>query len=259
VSFLTLNEYHTPENRRVLADKLMMGTSAYFIARFLSIVFKNRKIAVRGKYDNDQWIASSLDVLNLIEECGGKFHITGLEKLRKEQGPVVMVSNHMSTLENMIFPGIIAQGRRVTFVVKSSLVKHPVFGPVMRSRDPIVLGRSNPREDLQIVMSQGLDLLQKGTSIMMFPQSTRTLEFIPAEFNSIGVKLAGRANVPVVPVAIKTDFWRNGRIIKDLGPIDRRKPIFMTFGEPVRIRGNGKDEHAGILDFISSHVARWEE
>lgn len=92
----------------MLADKLMMGTSAYFIARFLSIVFKNRKIAVRGKYDNDQWIASSLDVLNLIEECGGKFHITGLEKLRKEQGPVVMVSNHMSTLENMIFPGIIA-------------------------------------------------------------------------------------------------------------------------------------------------------
>lgn len=108
-------------------------------------------------------------------------------------------------------------------------------------------------------MSQGLDLLQKGYSVMMFPQSTRTLEFIPAEFNSIGVKLAGRAHVPVVPVAIKTDFWKNGRIIKDLGPIRPRKPIFMTFGEPVCIRGNGKDEHAGIVEFISSQLVRWEE
>jgi 1-acyl-sn-glycerol-3-phosphate acyltransferase len=259
VSFLTLNEYHTQENRRILADKLMMGSSTYFLARFLYIVFKNRKIAVRGRYDTDQWISSSHDVFNLIEECGGLFHITGLEQLRKEPGPVVMVSNHMSTLENMIFPGIIAEGRPVTFVVKSSLVKHPVFGPVMRSRDPIVLGRSNPREDLQTVMSQGMEHLQKGYSVMMFPQSTRKSEFIPSEFNSIGIKLAGRANVPVLPVAIKTDFWRNGRIIKDLGPIDRRKPIFMTFGEPVRIRGNGKDEHAGIVSFISSQLAKWEE
>jgi 1-acyl-sn-glycerol-3-phosphate acyltransferase len=259
MSFFTLNEYHTKENRRIPADKMMLGASTYFLARFLHIVFRNRRIAVQGKYDNDQWISSSLDVLNLIEECGGIFHITGLDNLRKHPGPVVMVSNHMSTLENMIFPGIIAQDRRVTFVVKSSLVKHPVFGPVMRSRNPIVLSRSNPREDLQIVMSQGLELLQKGCSIMMFPQSTRTPEFIPAEFNSIGVKLASRANVPVLPVAIKTDFWRNGMIIKDLGSICRRKPIFMTFAEPVPIHGNGKEEHSRIVDFINAELAKWEE
>ena len=259
MSFFTLNEYHTQENRRVLADKLMLGSSTYFLARFLYIVFKNRRIAVQGRYDNDQWVASSHDVLNLIEACGGIFHITGLDHLRKDSGPVVMVSNHMSTLENMIFPGIIAEDRWVTFVVKSSLVKHPVFGPVMRSRNPIVLSRSNPREDLQIVMSQGLELLQKGCSVMIFPESTRTSEFIPAEFNSIGIKLARRANVPVLPVAIKTDFWKNGRLIKDLGPIYRKKPIHMTFGEPLRIHGNGKEEHARIVGFISSELARWNE
>lgn len=257
MAFFTRNHYHTKENSRVLADKLMLGTSTYFLARFIRIVFRNRKLAVQGKYDNDQWVSSSLDVLKLIEECGGRFHITGLDHLRKEPGPVVVISNHMSVLENMVFPGILAQDRRVTFVVKESLVRYPVFGPVMRSRKPIVLSRSNPRQDLQIVMSQGLELLKQGSSVMIFPQSTRKSEFIPEEFNSIGVKLAGRANVPVVPVAIKTDFWRNGRIIKDLGPICRKNQIYMTFGEPLPIHGNGKEEHARIVGFISSELAKW--
>jgi 1-acyl-sn-glycerol-3-phosphate acyltransferase len=257
MSFFAHNDYHTKENRRVLADKLMLGSRTYFLSRFLCIVFRNRKIAVHGRYDNDQWVSSSHDVFTLIEECGGRFHIAGLANLRKEPGPVVMVSNHMSVLETMVFPGIIAQDRRVTFVVKESLVKHPIFGPIMRSRNPIVLSRSNPRDDLQIIISQGLELLQKGFSIMMFPQSTRKSEFIPAEFNSIGVKLAGCANVPVLPVAIKTDFWRNGRIIKDMGPINRKNPIYMTFGEPILIHGNGKEEHARIVGFISSELSKW--
>jgi 1-acyl-sn-glycerol-3-phosphate acyltransferase len=205
MAFFTQDHYHTKENRRVLADKLMLGTSTYFLARFLRIVFRNRKLAVQGKYDNDQWVSSSLDVLKLIEECGGRFHITGLDNLKKEAGPVVVISNHMSVLENMVFPGILAQERRVTFVVKESLVKYPVFGPVMRSRKPIVLSRSNPREDLKTVMSQGLELLKQGSSVMIFPQSTRKSEFIPGEFNTIGVKLAGRANVPVKPISGETE------------------------------------------------------
>ena len=259
MAFLTLNEYHTPDTtKRVLGDKLMLGTSAYFLAGFLEIVFRTRRIAVKGLYDNALWISSSHEIFTLIEKCGGKFHITGLDNLRNDTGPVVIISNHMSILETMIFPGIIAPEKWVTFVVKDSLVTHPVFGPVMRSRNPIVLSRSNPREDLQIVMVKGQELLQKGCSIVIFPQSTRKSGFIPEEFNSIGVKLAARGKVRVVPVAIKTDFWSNGRMIKDLGPIHRKVPIHIAFGDPIRINGNGKEEHARIVNFISSKLEEWK-
>ena len=258
MSLFSGNEYHTKENARVTADKLMMGSSAYFLARFIGIVVRSRNLAVAGRYDNSQWVASSHDVFRLIEDCGGRFSITGIDNLRKEKGPIVVISNHMSVLETMIFPGIIAPDRWVTFVVKESLVKYPVFGPVMRSRDPIVLSRSNPREDLQIVMSKGMELLQKGCSLVIFPQSTRKPGFVPAEFNSIGVKLAARAKVPVVPAAIRTDFWKNGSLIKDLGPIRRKIPIHMTFGEPVRVEGNGKDEHARIVEFIEGELGKWK-
>src|SRR5664279_29783 len=229
-SFLNGDSYHTQQDTpRYWLDKLSLNTRAYFILSFIGTVLRTRRVAMKGLYDKAAWIDSSLDILHLIERCGGRFHITGLDHMKEVKGPVVYISNHMSTLETMVFPGLIAPFREVTFVVKDSLVKHPFFGAVMRSRNPIVVSRENSREDLMIVLNKGMELLSKGISVVIFPQSTRNTEFNPAEFNSLGVKLAGRAGVPVVPVAIKTDFWENGRIIKDLGPIRRNKPIFIEF------------------------------
>ncbi len=201
---------------------------------------KTRRQAIKKNYDRKAWADSSYFIFRFIEKSGGRFHITGMENITKHDGPVLFISNHMSTLETMVFPSLIAPLREVTFVVKDSLVRHPLFGDVMRSRDPIVVGRSDPRKDLEAVMNGGMERLSKGISIIIFPQSTRSLEFKPEEFNSLGVKLAKKAGVPVVPVAIKTDFWGNGKWIKELGPIDSKKHIYIKFGEP--FNSNGKRE-----------------
>lgn len=225
--------------------------------KYSSIVLKTRQQALQGKYDAEAWALSSFDVFKLIESCGGKFHITGMDNIRKCTDPVVFVGNHMSTLETMVLPCIIAPEKKVTFAVKESLVRNPFFGAVMRSRDPIVLGRENSREDLSIVLNRGQKLLSNGTSVVIFPQSTRMVEFVPAKFNSLGVKLAANANVPVIPFALKTDFWEIGKLVRDLGHISRQKPIHIAFGRPLTICGNGKKENAEIIDFIVSHLKGW--
>jgi 1-acyl-sn-glycerol-3-phosphate acyltransferase len=145
----------------------------------------------------------------------------------------------------------------VTFVVKESLVKHPLFGPIMRARDPLVVKRNNPREDFQRVIIKGKEFLASGTSVIIFPQSTRTVEFISEEFNSLGIKLARAAGVQVLPVAVKTDFWENGKYLKDAGPLNRNRPIHMVFGQPFSIQGSGKDEHKRIIDFIINNLQQW--
>lgn len=259
-SYFKSDSYHTDEDKpRALLDKMALNSRLYFIGNFITIVVKSRSLALKGRYDSADWASSSYDVFKLIEDCGGRFHITGLDNLQKCRGPVVFVSNHMSTLETMVFPCIIAPQMNVTFIVKDSLVTHPFFGPIMRSRDPIVVSRSNSREDLLTVMNKGQVLLAEGTSIIVFPQSTRTVKFLPMEFNSLGVKLAGKANVQVVPIAIKTDFWKNGKYISDLGPIDRSKPIHIAFGEPMDIEGTGKEQHNEIIGFIGSNLDKWKE
>ena len=136
-------------------------------------------------------------------------------------------------------------------------MRGPVFGPVMRSLDPIAVTRKDPRKDLTDVLEQGVRILQKGRSIVIFPQSTRSYEFDPERFNTLGVKLASRAQVPIIPIALKTDFWSNGVILRGFGKLKRREPIHIEFGPPVRLSGRGKEEHRKIIDFISSRLKAW--
>lgn len=258
-SFFSGNSYDTLDDHpRLWMDRFFLGTRYFFAGGYINEIIKARSMAVKGCYDNKAWAVSSYRVLKLIEGCGGRFHLRGLDNIKNCQKPVVFVSNHMSTLETFVFPCIIQPLTDVTFVVKESLVKHPLFGPVMHSRDPIVVSRNNPREDFQTVMTKGKELLARGTSVVIFPQSTRTTKFIPEEFNSLGIKLAKSAGVQVVPVAIKTDFWGNGKFIKDLGPINRQKHIHMFFGQPFFIEGSGKEEHKRTIEFILANIKEWE-
>jgi len=203
---------------------------------------------------------SCLKVFKLIEKCGGRFHIKGIDNLRKAEGqPVVVVSNHMSTLETVVLPALISPYNEITFVVKKKLVEMPIFKHIMLARNPIALARQNPREDLIAVLNQGVQRLKGGVSLVIFPQSTRMTRFDPAKFNTLGIKLAQRAGVKILPIAIQTDFWENGKWFKDLGPVYRKRPIFIKFGPPMEIKGKGKEEHQEVLDFISFNTEQWRK
>jgi len=256
--FLSSDVYQTPAGKtRRLGDRLALNTRIYFQGRYVGIILKTRSEALDGRYDTDRWVSSSHEIFDLIEDCGGKFSISGLDNIKKCKEPAIFLSNHMSTLETMIFPGIIQPLKNVTFIVKDALVKHWAFRDVMRSRNPIVLSRSNPREDFGIVMKEGLERLSRGISVIIFPQSTRRTQFIPAEFNSLGIKLAAKAGVPVIPVAITTDFWANGKYMGYLGEIHRDKPIRMAFGEAFPVSAPGKTEQQKVIDFIQDHLNTW--
>lgn len=256
--YLKNDSYNTPSSGSETSLPCKIRRSRFiFTINYIGIVFRTRRQAIKGEYFTKEWAQSSYDILKLLEVAGARFHVTGIDNIRKTPGPVVFICNHMSTLETMILPCLVAPIMDVTFVVKDSLVKHRLFGPVMRSRDPIVVSRKNSREDLQKVLDQGSEILKGGRSVIIFPQATRREIFDRSAFNTLGVKLAARNNVMVIPVALRTDFWKNGKIIKDLGPLDRSAPVMFRFGEPFRIEGNSKKEHLAIIDFITSNLKEW--
>jgi 1-acyl-sn-glycerol-3-phosphate acyltransferase len=259
-SFFPENDYHTPKNYpRSIWDKLSLGSSLYFKIGFLLQVIKNRNLALANNYGTENWALSSYHVMKFSEDCGAKYHIYGFDNVDKvKDEPVVFISNHMSTLETMVFPCLIAPVKEVTFVVKDTLTTSKVFGPIMRARNPIAVARKDSRKDLMTVMEQGQQKLKEGTSVIIFPQHTRRVEFNPAEFNSLGVKLAQKAGVKIVPMAIRTDFWENGRVVKDLGINRRKKPVFIKFGEPMEVGSSGKEAHQFVLDFIKQNLDQWK-
>lgn len=231
--------------------------SLRFYSNVLRIVCQAASKAKRGVYDDEDWSASSLAVVRTLERVGVRLHITDLHNVASLQAPCVFIGNHMSTLETFVLPVILLPFKPITFVVKQSLVDYPVFGHVMRSRDPITVGRANPRDDLKSVLEGGVTRLAKGISVIIFPQTTRTATFDPKGFNTIGVKLARRARVPVIPFALKTDAWGNGTLHKDFGRIDPSKTVHFTFGPPMRITERGGEEHAAIVQFVTERLLAW--
>lgn len=248
--------YKTELNEIPLFSKI--ASSLCFYSKLLSIVFKSSSEAKRFKYGNDEWAESSLEVLRALESVGVLFDITGIDNFRGLDGPCVFVSNHMSTLETFILPAIIEPFKDATFVVKESLVDYPVFKYVMRSREPVTVGRTNPRDDLKAVLEGGAQRLKAGRSIIIFPQTTRSDVFDPKTFNTIGIKLARKAGVPIVPIALKTDAWGNGRHLKDFGKINPCKKVHFAFGTPIRIKDHGAEEHNEIIEFISRKLEGWK-
>ena len=251
--------YHTSPKPPSFFAKRFPALSFY--PQFLTIVFKASAKAKRSRYDGIEWCQSSFEVLRALEKVGMCFEITGIEHIEQLKIPCVFIANHMSVLETVILPGIIQPVKNVTFVVKQSLLNYPVFRHIMRSRDPIAVNRLNPRDDLKAVLEGGVERLKNGISIVVFPQTTRTHSFDPAQFkfNTIGIKLAKRAQVPVVPVALLTDAWGNGKYIKDFGKIDPSKTVYFAFGEPIWIQSRGSEEHEAILQFISGKSQKWRE
>jgi 1-acyl-sn-glycerol-3-phosphate acyltransferase len=142
-------------------------------------------------------------------------------------------------------------------VVKDSLLDYPLFGRILKDLNPITVTRRHPKEDFRQVLEKGTQEIERGLSVIVFPQSTRTPYFAPADFNSLGVKLARRAGVRVIPVALRTDFQSVGRIFRDFGHLDRKRPIHFKFGAPIPVEGNGRQAHERATEFITTQLREW--
>lgn len=245
-------KYKTAETKKGLLNKKF--STFLFYPPLFKIILRSSKLAKKGKFDEKTFYRESFNVFTLLEKVGVNFEIEGIENVSRCEYPVVFVGNHMSTLETFILPLILIPYTPISFVVKQSLVEYPVFGHIMKAVDPITVTRTNPREDLKRVLELGCEKISQGRSIIVFPQTTRKVDFVESEFNSIGIKLAKRAGVPVIPFALKTDAWQNGKIIKDFGPIDITKKVYFSFGEPIPIKSKGDMEHRLVIDFISKKI-----
>lgn len=252
-------EYHTPADaRRHWKYRFLPGATWQLLADLIfGLMLRDRKRALHGEHTPDDVARSCATFAHMCEKTGANIHLTGLDVLAADRAPCVFISNHMSTLETFILPGIIHPFKPVTFVIKESILRQRLFGPIMAVMAPIAVTRQDPRGDLKKVLAEGVAKLKGGTSMVVFPQTTRTLVFNPARFNTLGEKLAKRAGVRVVPVAVKTDFWSPGRIVKDLGRIIPENDIHIAFGSPLDSSLKPQVLHAAVVEFIIARLERW--
>lgn len=114
-------------------------------------------------------------------------------------GPFILMSNHQSNFD--ILSLIATVPRRVYWIAKKELFDIPLFGPSMRRGGYIPLDRSDGRKALKS-MENAAAVIRGGSSVVMFPEGTRSRDGQLLPFKRGGFMLAVRAGVPVIPVTI---------------------------------------------------------
>ena len=113
------------------------------------------------------WCDSVLNWLRLT--CGVRYEIVGLENLPST--PTVFLANHQSSWETILFYKLLYP---VSPILKKELMRIPFWGWAMRLQNPIAIDRSKPREAGKSLLIQGVDRLENGISVIVFPEGTRS-------------------------------------------------------------------------------------
>jgi 1-acyl-sn-glycerol-3-phosphate acyltransferase len=131
--------------------------------------------------------------------AGVRLEIFGREHL-PARGPVIYMANHQSNFDILaLFAGIPLQFR---WLAKQELFRVPLFGLAMRRSGYIPIDRSDRRKAQQ-GMAEAARRIQEGTSVVIFPEGTRSPDAALLPFKKGGFILALQAQVPVVPVVIR--------------------------------------------------------
>lgn len=129
---------------------------------------------------------------------GVSLTVEGAEHL-PSQGPVVYMSNHQGNFDiPVLFAGLPVQFR---WLAKAELFRIPLFGLTMRTAGYIPIERKDRRLAIQS-MNTAAQRVAAGTSIMIFPEGTRSPDGALLPFKKGGFVLALQAQAPIVPIAI---------------------------------------------------------
>lgn len=120
------------------------------------------------------------------------------------EGPVVFVSNHQSYWDIPLFFASV-RDKQFGFVAKESLGKIPVFGSWIEDIRSVFIKRDDARASLRAI-EEGIGLLKLGYSLVIFPEGTRGKGAEMKEFKKGSLRLATKAEVPVIPVTIKGSY-----------------------------------------------------
>ncbi|HIJ22107.1 MAG: 1-acyl-sn-glycerol-3-phosphate acyltransferase [Gammaproteobacteria bacterium] len=182
--------------------------------------------------------------------CKLDYKVSGLEHLNSIEAGILL-SKHQSAWETMAFQSIFPPQ---VWVLKRSLLWVPFFGWGLALLKPIAIDRGAGRKALQQVIDQGIERLQSGIWVVIFPEGTRLAPGKKKKFAAGGAMLANKSGYPAIPVAHNAgSFWARRGLLKRPGVIEVR------IGAPIYPEGRSSSEINQLAeDWIDTQMAEIE-
>lgn len=125
-----------------------------------------------------------------------KFH--GREHIESGKAYVI-TPNHLSLLDILV---LLRLFKHFKFIAKIEVLKIPIVGWNMRLNNYIALKRGD-RESIAEMLDDAERTLRSGSSIMIFPEGTRSVEGTLKPFKWGAFELAKLTGCEIVPIAIR--------------------------------------------------------
>ena len=169
--------------------------------------------------------------------------LEGVENLAPERS-YIFAANHQSQFDIFVLQGYLPYDFR--WLAKKELFQVPVWGTAMKKAGYIPVDRSHGRQALKS-LNEAAKRIAEGTSVIIFPEGTRSRDGKLQPFKAGGMVLAIKAGVELVPVAISGTFaiLPKGSLLLHPGR------VVVRIGTPIPTgdyRSNQKHDLAGLLE-----------
>lgn len=129
---------------------------------------------------------------------GVRLDVEGVENIPRDR-PAIFMANHQS---NFDVPILYAQlPLQFRWLAKKELFDIPFFGFAMKRAGYIPVDRADRKKAINS-MRDAADRIRQGTSVIIFPEGTRSPDGNLLPFKKGGFILALESGAPIVPVAI---------------------------------------------------------
>jgi len=154
-------------------------------------------------------------LVNIVFKGFYKIKYVGLENI--PDSPFLLCSNHLSYCDPILVALPLKQ--EMHFMAKYELFKIPLLNVIIKKLGafPVKRGHANVES-----IDTAINLLKEGNSLLIFPEGTRSKTGEPQKPKSGAALIAHRANIQVLPAAIK---MQNRKLFRSLVTVTYGKPI----------------------------------
>lgn len=156
-------------------------------------------------------------------------------QLVKTNQSYIFVANHQGSFDIFLIYGFL--GRNFKWMMKKSLRSIPFVGKACQSAGHIFVDKSGPKK-IQETIEQARHTLIDGTSLVVFPEGSRTFNGKMKPFKKGAFQLADELQLPIVPLTIDGSF----EVLPRTGGFIRHHRMILTMHDPIYPQGQGPED-----------------
>ncbi len=182
----------------------------------------------------------------ICRASGVEVEIIGGENLDPAR-PYIFAANHQSQFDIFVLQGYL--GFDFRWMAKKELFSIPLFGWAMRRAGYIPVDRGHGRRALESINEAAREIAA-GTSVIIFPEGTRSPDGRVQPFKSGAMVLAVKSAVEIVPMAIAGthEILPKGKLLPRPGRVTIR------LGQPIRAADYTLKQKQQLAELLESRV-----